>query len=421
LVRAHKGRARPVAFFHVLRQPALEPDDHAFLTEHIDELGASDLLRWRARCEEGFSGPVIRRLALLAIADPAYFSHDVLDVPRLELAEEEWVELADLVRGKVPAAVYERLVERRRRESSKPLGLVPVYRFLDGSELHLDAAPEPAARAPAAPVGSPRDMRMADLLAARREGALAIDDGALLALAMDRARAAATEDWSFAVLDFPAALGDAIFEKARRTGNDAERANLLAWLEAHGVPRSALLEVALAAIRGGEVSFGLLAWLTRQLATRAAWDKHGLDVLSALMARRAFSEIGELCTIAWSEAGHGGAEPPRALLEAMQVALALALLGLSRQALERGDDAGALAALSALACLDPPSRVSRAVHDLWRAPGISADVAALVAVNERLVKHSDARDASLEGVIAAVHAIADASSAGARAAGPPRG
>ena len=35
-------------------------------------------------------------------------------------------------------------------------------------------------------------------------------------------------------------------------------------------------------------------------------------------------------------------------------------------------------------------------------------LAALIAVNERLVKHSDARDASLEGVIAALHAIADA-------------
>ena len=41
LVRAHRGRARPVAFFHVLRQPALEPDDHAFLSEHIEELGAT--------------------------------------------------------------------------------------------------------------------------------------------------------------------------------------------------------------------------------------------------------------------------------------------------------------------------------------------------------------------------------------------
>src|SRR3954468_11438609 len=106
LVRAHQGRARPVAFFHVLRQPALEPDDHAFLSEHEAELGASDLLRWRARCEAGFSGTVIRLLARRAVADPAYFQHEVLDVPRLELDEAEWRELASQVQGKVPPALY---------------------------------------------------------------------------------------------------------------------------------------------------------------------------------------------------------------------------------------------------------------------------------------------------------------------------
>jgi hypothetical protein len=68
-----------------------------------------------------------------------------------------------------------------------------------------------------------------------------------------------------------------------------------------------------------------------------------------------------------------------------------------------------MAALSALACLDPPSRVSRAVHELRELRGSSEEVAELIATNERLIKHSDARDASLEGVIAAVHAIADAS------------
>src|SRR5690606_20030551 len=77
LLRAHRGRARPVAFFHVLRQPALQPDDHAFLTDHIAELGATDLLRWRARCEPGHTGVVIRRLAELAIEDPASFEHEV--------------------------------------------------------------------------------------------------------------------------------------------------------------------------------------------------------------------------------------------------------------------------------------------------------------------------------------------------------
>jgi hypothetical protein len=409
LVRAHRGRARPVAFFHVLRQAALEPDDHAFLAEHIEELGATDLLRWRARCEKGFTGPVIRRLALLAVTDPAYFAHDVLDVPRLELDDPEWIELADLLRGKVPAAIYQRVVDRCRREPpERGADFVFTPGVIDLAGFFLDAGDDP--RAPEAE-GRPRalgDSRMTEILAARREGALAIDDGALLALAMDRARGASTEDWSFAVLDFPAGLRDAILEKARRTRNDAERANLLGWLEAHGEPRTALLELALTAIRAGEISYGLLCWLTRQLTTRAAWDRHGLLVLSALMSQRAFSEIGELVTVAWSEAGRGGADPPRGLLEAIQVAFALALLGLSRDALARGDEDFAMAALSALACLDPPSRVSRAVHDLRRAPGVTAAIAALLAVNERLVKHSDARDASLEGVIAALHAVADA-------------
>jgi hypothetical protein len=407
LVRAHRGRARPVAFFHVLRQAALEPDDHAFLTAHIDELGATDLLRWRARCEEGFTGPVIQRLARIAIADPAYFAHDVLDVPRLELDDPEWIELADLLRGKVPAAIYQRVLGRCRREPpERRTDFVFTPGVLDGAGFFLDAGDD--ARVPEPGQGLARAARMTDLLAARREGALVIDDGALLSLAMERARGASTEDWSFAVLDFPAGLRDAILEKARRTRNGAERANLLGWLEAHGEPRGALIELALTAIRGGEVSYGLLCWLTRQLTTRAAWDKHGLVVLSALMAQRAFSEIGELVTVAWSEAGRGDAEPPRGLLEAISVAFALALLELSREALAHGDEDFAMAALSALACLDPPSRVSRAVHDLRRAPGVSAPIVALLAVNERLVKHSDARDASLEGVIAALHAIADA-------------
>jgi hypothetical protein len=407
LVRAHRGRTRPVAFFYVLRQPALEPDDHAFLSEHIDELGASDLLRWRARCEPGFTGPVIRQLARLAIDDPAYFKHEVLNLPRFELEEPEWIELAELMRGKVPEEIYERVVARCERKPARRAsefvftpGVLKAY----GSFLDDEDGPEPGL--PAEPEGT-RDLSMAKILAARRAGSLQLDDKALLKLAMERA-CRSGEDWSVGILEFPEILRDAIFEKARRTARGGERANLLGWLEAHGAPRGALLEIALGSIRAGGISYPELSWLTTQLTTRTAWEKHGLETLTVLMAKRAFAEISELIAVTWSEAGRDGKAVPRGFLEAIQGAFALTLLGMAREALAAGDEPHALATLSALACLDPPSRVSRAVHDLRRFGGVSSEIDELIAVNERLVKHSDARDASLEGVVAALHAIADA-------------
>lgn len=408
LVLAHRGRARPVAFFHILRQPALEPDDHAFLLEHAEELGASDLLRWRARCEEGFTAAVIRQLAHRAVDDPRSFKHDVLDLPRIGLHEHEWIELASLVKNRVPDALYAGIVARG---GERPVRPVPETFFTPGAPrrdlVTLDDGDGDAAGEAIRRLGVDA-IPIKDILAALRAGRFDIDDAGLLALALKRAHSP-DEDWSAAAPDLPLVLKDAVLAKARATPRSAERANLLEWLEAREVPRATLLPIALAPMDGGAVSYGLIAWLARQLATRAAWDKHGRSTLSALMAQRAFSEIGELTTVVWSEASRSNKGPPSGLLEAIQVAFALTLIEGIHAALERGDEGRALVTLSALACLDPPSRVSRAVHDLRRHAGVSADVDELIGVNERLVKHSDAGDASLEGVIAALHAIADAS------------
>jgi hypothetical protein len=406
LVLAHQGRAQPVAFFHILRQPALGPDDHAFLSSHIDELGISDLIRWRTRCEPGFTGVIIERLAWLAIEKPDYFKHEVLGLPRFELMEEEWIELASRIRGKVADAIYERVLQRGRRD---PARRVSDFMFTPGiirtGEQLLDEEDGPEPGLPAEPEET-RHRSMPQIIAAREAGALHLTDEALLALAMERALHGA-EDWSRGVRELPALLRDAILEKAKRARRGAERVNLLAWLEAHDTPRAKLVEIVIGAIRAGAISHPEIIWLSRKLVTRTAWDKHGLAVLSALLAARAFGEMSELIALAWSEAGRDSGEVPQGFLEAIQVAFAMVLLGVTREALAAGDERRALSTLSALVCLDPPSRVSRSVHELRRFQDASPAALELIRVNERLVKHSDARDASLEGVVSALHAVAD--------------
>jgi hypothetical protein len=406
LVLAHQGRAQPVAFFHVLRQPTLGPDDHAFLSAHIEELGISDLIRWRTRCEPGFTGAIIARLAWLAIEKPDYFKHEVLGLPRFELMEEEWIELASRIRGKVADAIYERILQRGRRD---PAARVSDFMFTPGvirsGEPLLDEEDGPEPGLPAEPAET-RHRSMPQIIAAREAGALHLDDKALLALAMDRALHGA-EDWSRGVRELPELLRDAILEKARRTPRGGERVNLLGWLEAHGAPRAALVEIVIGSARAGMISHPEIVWLSRKLVTRTAWDRHGLPVLSALLAMRAFGEMSELIALAWSEASRDQGEVPQGFVEAIQVAFATMLLGVTREALEAGDERRALSTLSALVCLDPPSRLSRSVHELRRFQDASPAVLELIRVNERLVKHSDARDASLEGVVAALHAVTD--------------
>jgi len=350
--------------------------------------------------------PIIRELARRAVVDPAAFRHEVLDCPRLDLEVDEWRELADLAKGKVPDDVHSLILARG---GERPIRPPPDRLFTPGVLIPLldDAgAPDRESAPPLDPLAIPR-LSTREIVIATKSGKLRLDLLVLQTLAMDRARSS-NEDWSGAVLDFPGTLKEAVLEKAARTESSDECANLLAWLETEGVSRTTLFSLGLGKVRDGHISFSMVAWLSQKLTTRAAWDKHGVATVSTLMAQRAFAELCELYTVAWSEACRGNDEPPRGLLEAIQVSFAEALINLVRASIDQRDEPRALAALSALACLDPPSRVSRSVHELANIPGLSSELIELIGVNERLVRHSNARDASLESLIAAVHALRDA-------------
>ncbi|MDI1436597.1 hypothetical protein [Polyangium sorediatum] len=360
-----------MAFLHVLRQQRLDEDDQSFLRENVSELGVPDLLAWRARCEPGFTGTVLRALARIALEDPSQFEYEVLDAPRFSLHDEEWIELADLTRGKVPPRIFDRIAARRVRievprveeRAALPSDDVDLAGFLESSIAEI---------APAGPgLATPIDASLAP---------------------------------------------EAIVERARNAWSAEERAMLLEWAAAHGVPRKPLVEIAVAAVRAGELDPRLRAFLAAQVGTRAAWDAHGQDVVLAFLDRSAYSSLSEICALVWSAARGapavrgvpGGRDEPQGLLSAMSAAFAAALVHMARESLVASLPARGMAALSALACLAPPPRLSRSIHDLLRAPGVVGEVLALVELNVRLVKHSSARDASFESIVAAIHCLADA-------------
>lgn len=369
LVRAHRGRAHPVASLHVLRQIAIEPDDQSFLCEHARELTIPDLLVWRKRCAPGFTGAVIRELARIALEDPILFKFEVLEAPHFALADEEWIELADLTRGKVPAAIFDRILARGARTE---------------------------------PVAVPRELAPGDE-----------DLGSFLESTLADFEPAMPEQSHQGFID-ASAVPEVILERARNAWSVDERVVLLEWLSTQGLPRKSLIEVATTALRAGENDPRLRAWLARQLATRASWEAHGVDVVLALLDRHAFSELSTLTTLVWSDPPGGKPDPERArgLLDAMMMALALGFLHQVREKLSSALTQQAMVYLSALACLDLPTRLSRSIHDLLRAPGVEGEVRTLMEMNVRLVKHKRGRQAAFEDIAAAIHCLADASSEG---------
>jgi len=366
LVRAHRGRAHPVASLHLLRQKAIEPDDQDFLCEHARELTIPDLLVWRTRCEPGFTGAVIRELARIATEESAVFEHELLNAPRFALAEEEWIELADLTRGKVPVPLFDRILARGVRatpitqSNDAPTTDDDFAAFLESTLADIEPAPPPA-----------------------------LPQGFV--------------DASMAT--------EAILERARNAWSAEERVVLLEWLTAQGLPRKPLMEIATTALRAGEHDVRLRAWIAAQLGTRAGWEAHGTDVVLAMLDRHAFAEMSELMALVWSgtPGANQGDEQRRGLLDAMMMALAMGLIHLVREALTAALPEKAMVFLSALACLDLPTRLSRSIHDLLRAPGAEGEVRALIELNVRLVKHKKGRNASFEDIVAAIHCLADAS------------
>jgi hypothetical protein len=510
LTRALGGQARLVASLHVLSQPSLDADDHAFLVAAAPTLHSIDLLRWLARCPaEGPRARIVACLAEEARRDPPRFEAEILGARLDCMTDDDWAELHDRLGPSAPRSLARLVLARTSGSSayrallSSPQGASPGDLCLLPHAVDLFApfassrpAPRPDALLDLAwrlyPVRNDERACREALLralpgairfscehgapgeAAERDAALrwvaahllgeegldwltrqveeALARGApLRSLLAELCPSALRAIWPRAsglrgrvlqedvqalrgllpaeiteqqilagiAADSPKGQREAVVALAEETQDGGVCADLLGWLERHDTPRRQLMEVAGRALRRGVLGNDLLAWVASRLATRSSWEQHGVGILSVLLERGACSELAELFAQSWSAAGEGdrrapeggeaaglpGQETPAGFREAVHGALALALLRQTRAAVAAGQEDAALRALSALACLDPPSRLNPALHELARDDTASSAVRELIEINAGLVKHGNGREATLQGVIAAVHVL----------------
>ncbi len=384
LVRAHRDNARAVAFLHVLRQTTLDPEDHEFLIQHAPALASADLLRWRARTPHTGRPPILVAIAKMAEDKPSEFEHEVLNAPGLSFDDREWETLADLLRGKVPAALHARL---ERREAGPPAPRITDITPTDEGPVDLAAMFD-------------LDEETSSEGAATKDGEGSLFGGGSLdeELGLDLGG----DDGGPLFADpFGGLSVEEAFEKVATGTNGDERAMLLEWLDAHGADPTRLMGAALAALHRGPVASPVVAWIGKKLSSEEAWETNGYGLFLALLYRRAFPELQELVA--------RSASLPKELSEAALASFGHVLIEVARDAIKEKDEPRAGAMLAALSSLDATEETRRRFGSLKQALKKAQASPHLLTLVDLVVRHARERRANpTEGMIAAVHALSDA-------------
>lgn len=438
LLEAHGGRPQPVASLHVLRASSLSEDEQAFLFEHQAELATIDLSRWLELAAPGQRPAVIDALAGLAEREPVRFEMEVARAPRFQIEPGEVAALVQRLAGRVPDSLLVALAGPRssapepaptKRSAPPPAGpLPPDLETFDPGDLlqSLDFGPDSGSLGAALglddELGGPADSVPPPPMLGALLGELSNVNTARARTAWRaKARSLAAdpaEDWSRMAPLLPREMADAVALRAASSPRADERATLLEWLLQNGARRSKLVELSVALVGLDPKVESVSQWLAqsflpRVLADKAAWQKHGAEVLSALAARRAFGEMDQLFTAAVTGSGAlgpgllalpGGGDG--ALRGPAFAAFSSMLLARTASAVAAGQGKAAQASAAALASIGFPSRSAKAVASLRRKRAAKGDVARLLGVAPA---RGPKDPPQLEGFIAAVHVLSDAS------------
>jgi len=393
LVHAHRGHARAVAFLHVLRQTTLGEDDQTFLQANAAGLTAPDLLRWRARTAPAGRAPILVALAKMAEGSPSTFEHEVLNAPGLSFDDREWETLADLLREKVPPALHARVVQKNALPPPHAKSTEVALFSPDGEPpvdlaamLSFDDAPKAEAVT---------DDLVGSLFGeGSLEGELGLDfDGDDKApFFADPFEGLSTEDAQ---------------EKLFKSENPDERAMLIEWLESRGVDELKLVSSALVTLLDSRwpVPAPIVSWMGKKLAKKETFTLNGVAFFSALVQRRAYTELQEVLAQAQTLAGGD--------MSAVLFSFAGVLLDEARYAIRAKDEPRAEAALAGLACIDVPEAMRprfKLLKEALKRAKASPILFTLADINARFAREGKTapRSAPLEAMIAAVHAYSDA-------------
>jgi hypothetical protein len=251
---------------------------------------------------------------------------------------------------------------------------------------------------------------MLDLLG-RRELPWLLDEATVAAAALERAETE-RERWSWGDC---AKLPDSFLPAVQRrvlsdAPDDAELVGLLRWLETRGAELGDLVAALLRFISHHKLGTHTHGWLRDTLDSRTRWSRHGRDVLLTLIELEAWDQIiglvGSVLRACDPTKDPDGEERHRIAL-GIHDAFARALVRVTERALARGATDEAIGALHGLAALHPLTSVRRLVHHLHDKPGVTAEVAEFIRLNEELLRRDTTREAGEHDVTTALALFAE--------------
>lgn len=403
---AHTGSVRSVARLTIFFGTPIEPDDHAFLHDHLGELEFDDLATWLAHEWPGetadkrdVESPWDALRTTIAEIAAKRFPHGAK--AQANVLWHEVAPMASCFRKRDWDDLFVRLRLRINDDDEEAIAMLGCcHRNRAPSRINASASPPAQPPTPPAKSVSP----VADL-AKEVDGLSRLERGGQWLLFWWRFEYLAAAGVSTGVL-----RGFALDVLDRVPA--FEFVMLSEWLFRRGEPRRDLLPKALERL----VATGLpnLADLISDLLnTRSAWEEYGFGVFRRLLSANCDAVLWVLLRAPKVIAAAELSAPGRFAC-AVRISFAKALIALAEDAIDNGDEERAKCIGDAIATVELPRRIIREVRQLAKRRGAPPDLVEVIGACVSLHSSNAGETETISDLAHALLVFADAS--GLRAA-----